>query len=79
MSKNELSCTSLIPQKLNRRDEIRGASAAVTIDSMDAVVELTWTYLQRVTAVFAHTPLEAIDRSGTMIFTINNPTQNHPK
>ncbi|WP_394392220.1 hypothetical protein [Shewanella woodyi] len=47
----------MISQSSNRRDELvsdKGADAAVAVDSMDAVVELTGTYLLRVTEVAAH-------------------------
>ncbi|UCX03213.1 hypothetical protein FJ709_00940 [Shewanella glacialimarina] len=40
--------------KSNRRNRILGVSAAVTVDGRDAIVELTGTYLQRVTEVLAH-------------------------
>ena len=35
---------------------------------MDAEVELTWMFLQRVTEVLAHTPLEAFDDSESHLF-----------
>ena len=40
----------------NRRHKLLGVSAAVTVDGMDAIVELTGTYLQRVTEVLTHKP-----------------------
>ncbi|WP_157581952.1 hypothetical protein [Shewanella woodyi] len=42
--------------KPNRKDKLTGVDAAVTVDSMDAVVELTWKYSQRVTEVTTHSP-----------------------
>ncbi|WP_394388666.1 hypothetical protein [Shewanella woodyi] len=38
----------------------------MAVDSMDAVVELTWKYSQRVTEVAAQTSLEAIDKTKGM-------------
>ncbi|WP_076410251.1 hypothetical protein [Shewanella sp. UCD-KL12] len=38
---------------LNRRDEYSGVNAAVTFDSMDAVVEAIGIYSRRVAEVFA--------------------------
>ncbi|NRD75589.1 hypothetical protein HQQ94_20675 [Shewanella sp. VB17] len=50
--------------------EITGVDTAVAVDSMDAVVELTRTYLQRATEISAHTPLEAINKSQGTTFNI---------
>jgi len=45
---------ALLPMQPNRRDKLLGVGAAVTVDGMDAIVELTRTYLQRVTEVLTH-------------------------